>query len=131
MMNQATPPQNVIDCLQTILDAVVSGNYELFTTVGNSSYKAGITRQMFEGVSKQLSSRMGKGDATTYFGHLKQLHYQIYLWKLSFEDVMGRLTGHFIISLYKIFFEILHVLRSNGRNNKYSKLVCLTKWHLH
>lgn len=86
MMNQATPPQNVIDYLQTILDAVVSGNYELFTTVGNSSYKAGITRQMFEGVSKQLSSRMGKGDATTYFGHLKQLHYQIYLWKLSFED---------------------------------------------
>ena len=41
---------------------------------------------MFEGVSKQLYSRMGKGDATTYFGHLKQLHYQIYLWKLSFED---------------------------------------------
>lgn len=85
-MNQATPPPDVIDCLQTILDALVSGNYELFTIVGNSSYKAEITRQMFEGVSEQLSSRMGKGYATTYFGALKQLHYQIYLWKLSFED---------------------------------------------
>lgn len=41
---------------------------------------------MFESVSKQLSSRMGEGYTTTYFGHLKQLHYQIYLWKLSFED---------------------------------------------
>lgn len=86
MMNQATPPPNVIDCLRTILDAFVSGNYELFTTVGNSSYKTDITKQMFEGVSEQLSSRMVKGYATTYFGHLKQLHYQIYLWKLSFED---------------------------------------------
>ena len=85
-MNQATLPQNVIDCLQTILDATASGNYDLFTTVGNSSYKAGITRQMFEGVSEQLAPRMAEGYTTTYFGHLKQLHYQIYLWNLSFED---------------------------------------------
>lgn len=86
MMNQGTHSQNVIDFLQTILDATASGNYELFTTVGNSSYQADITRQMFETVSEQLSSRMDKGYTTTYFGHLKQLHYQIYLWKLSFKD---------------------------------------------
>ncbi len=85
MMNQANPPPSVIDCLQTILDAFFSGNYELFNTVGNLSYKADISRQMFEGVSKQLSSQMGKGYTTTYLDHLKQLHYQIYLWKLSFE----------------------------------------------
>lgn len=85
-MNNITPPQNVIDCLQVILDATASGNYDLFTTVGNSYYKAGITKQMFEGVSEQLSPRMGEGYSITYLGHLKQLHYQIYLWKLSFED---------------------------------------------
>lgn len=44
MMNQLAPPQNVIDCLQTILDAIASENYELFTTVGNLSYRAEITR---------------------------------------------------------------------------------------
>ena len=86
MINQTTLAQNVIDCLQTILDATASGNYDLFTTVGNSSYKAGITKQMFEGVSEQLAPRMIKGYTTTYFGNLKQLHYQIHLWKLSFED---------------------------------------------
>jgi len=85
-MNQATLPQNVIDRLQTILDVTASGNYDLFTTVDTSSYKSGITRQMFEGVSEQLAPRMAEGYTTTYFGHLKQLHYQIYLWKLSFED---------------------------------------------
>lgn len=41
---------------------------------------------MFEGVSKQLFSHMVKGYTTTYFSYLKQLHYQIYLWKLSFEE---------------------------------------------
>jgi hypothetical protein len=85
-MNHTTPPQNVIDCLQTILDAIVSGNYDLFTTVGDAGYKAGITKQMFEGVSEQLSPQMEKGYSITYFGHLKQDKYQIYLWKLSFED---------------------------------------------
>lgn len=86
MKNIITPPQNVIDCLQIILDATASGNYDLFTTIGNSSYKAGITKQMFESVSEQLAPRTQKGYSITYFGHLKQLHYQIYLWKLSFED---------------------------------------------
>jgi exonuclease VII large subunit len=85
-MNHTTPPQNVIDCLQTILDATASGNYDLFTTVGDSGYKASITKQMFKGVSEQLAPRMEKGYSITYFGRLKQSDYQIYLWKLSFED---------------------------------------------
>lgn len=85
-MNFATPPQNVVDCLQVILDAIASGNYELFTTVGDSGYKAGITKQMFEGVSEQLAPYMEKGYSLTYFGDLKQGDYQIYLWKLSFVE---------------------------------------------
>ncbi|BAZ06163.1 hypothetical protein [Calothrix sp. NIES-3974] len=85
-MNLTTPPQNVIDCLQIILDATASGNYELFTTVGNSFHKAGITKQMFEGVSEQLAPRMEKGYSITYFGRLQQNVFHIYLWKLSFED---------------------------------------------
>jgi hypothetical protein len=86
IMNLTSPPQNIINYFQIILDAIASGNYELFTTVGDSNYKAGITKQMFEGVSEQLAPHMGKGYSITYFGHLKQGDYQIYLWKLSFED---------------------------------------------
>ncbi len=95
-MSLATPPQNVVDALQLILDAIASGNYELFTTVGDSGYKAGITKQMFEGVSEQLAPPMKKGYSTTYFGHLKQGDYQIYLWKLSFaegaDEFVARMT---------------------------------------
>jgi hypothetical protein len=85
-MNLPPPSKNVLDCLQIILNATASGNYELFTTVGDSNYKAGITQQMFEGVSEQLAPRMAPGYSTTYLGQLKQGIYKIYLWKLSFAD---------------------------------------------
>lgn len=85
-MNLTIAPQNTVDRLQTILDAIASGNYELFTTVGNAGYKAGITKQMFEGVSEQLAPRMEQGYSMTYLGDLRQGNYQLYLWKLSFAD---------------------------------------------
>lgn len=85
-MNLTNLPQNVIDCLKIILDSITLENYELFTTVGNSFYKENISKQMFETVSQQLAPRMEKGYLTTYFGHLKQDIFKIYLWKLSFED---------------------------------------------
>ncbi|NJR48469.1 MAG: hypothetical protein HC780_01830 [Leptolyngbyaceae cyanobacterium CSU_1_3] len=85
-MDLTVPPQNVVDCFQIILGATASGDYNLFTTVGDASYKAGITKQMFESVSEQLAPRMETGYSIAYLGHLKQGDYQVYLWKLSFED---------------------------------------------
>jgi hypothetical protein len=85
-MNSTNPPENAIDCLQRILDAIATGNYELFLTVGDSDYKTGISKEMFDLISSQLSPRMTEGYNITYFGHLKQREYQTYLWKLSFVD---------------------------------------------
>lgn len=85
-MSSTHPSENTIASLQTILDAIKTGNYELFLTVGDSGYKTGISQEMFDSVSTQLSPRMTEGYNITYFGNLKQLEYQIYLWKLSFAD---------------------------------------------
>jgi hypothetical protein len=85
-MSLTHPSENTIASLQTILDAIKTGNYELFLTVGVSDYKAGISKEMFDSVSTQLSPRMTEGYNITYFGNIKQLEYQIYLWKLSFAD---------------------------------------------
>jgi hypothetical protein len=85
-MSLTHPSENTIASLQTILDAIKTGNYELFLTVGDSDYKAGISKEMFDSVSTQLSPRMTEGYNITYFGNIKQLEYQIYLWKLSFAD---------------------------------------------
>jgi hypothetical protein len=36
IVNPTAPSQNVLDCLQVILDATATKNYELFTTVGDA-----------------------------------------------------------------------------------------------
>jgi hypothetical protein len=57
-MSLTHPSENTIASLQTILDAIKTGNYELFLTVGDSDYKAGISKEMFDSVSTQLSPRI-------------------------------------------------------------------------
>jgi hypothetical protein len=86
IMNSTSPPENVINCLQTILDATATGNYDLFLTVGDSDYRRDITKEIFDQVSSPLIPRMSEGYTTTYFGDLKQGETQTYLWKLSFAD---------------------------------------------
>ncbi|MEH2448322.1 MAG: hypothetical protein V7K18_21860 [Nostoc sp.] len=85
-MNSTNPPENVINCLQTILAATAAGNYELFLTVGDLEYRRDITKEIFDQVSSPLIPRISEGYTTTYFGHLKQGETQTYLWKLSFAD---------------------------------------------
>ena len=101
-MTPTAPSQNVLDCLQVILNATASKNYELFTTVGDADYKASITQQMFDDVSEQLASRLQKGYSITYFGDLKQGNSQIYLWKLSFEDGGDEFVAHMTMNGDKV-----------------------------
>ena len=72
--------------LKRLLGAVEVSDYDSFVADGNAVFKAGITKQMFEGVSTQLSSRMKKGYDTAYLGQLEQQGCQVYLWKLAFKD---------------------------------------------
>lgn len=101
-MNPTAPSENIISCLQVILEATASKNYELFTTVGDARYKATITQQMFDDGSEQLASRLQKGYSITYFGDLKQGNSQIYLCKLSFEDGGDELVAHMTMNGDKV-----------------------------
>ncbi len=85
-MSSTHPSENTVACLQTILEATKTGNYEQFLTVGDADYKTGISKEMFDAVSSQLAPRMKEGYDIAYFGNLKQMEYEIYLWKLSFAD---------------------------------------------
>lgn len=86
MPNQTELSETITNCLHTICEAIESGDYDRFLSVGNEAYVEGITQEQFESVSQQLAPRMASGYDTVYFGQLKQSQYQIYLWKLSFED---------------------------------------------
>ena len=101
-MNSTAPSEDIINCLQVILQATASKNYELFTTVGDAGYKASITQQMFDAVSEQLASRLQKGYSITYFGEIKQGNSPIYLWKLSFEDGADEFVAHMTMNGDKV-----------------------------
>ncbi len=72
--------------LKRLLGAVEASDHDSFVADGNAVFKAGITKQMFGGISTQISPRMKKGYDTTYLGQLKQQGCQVYLWKLEFKD---------------------------------------------
>ena len=72
--------------LKKLLAAVEGNDYDSFVADGNAAFKAGLTKQMLESVSIQLSLRMKKGYDTTYLGQLKQQWSQVYLWKLVYND---------------------------------------------
>ncbi len=101
-MNPTAPAQNILDCLQVILEATASKNYELFTTVGDAGYKTSITQKMFDDVSEQLADRLQKGYSINYFGELKQGNCQVYLWKLSFEDDGDEFVVHMTMNGDKV-----------------------------
>ena len=53
---------------------------------GADAFKTGITKEIFEGVSKQMAPRIKKGYTVFYLGELKQQGMSVYLWKLVYKD---------------------------------------------
>lgn len=72
--------------MKKLLTAVESNDYASFVADGIPEFKAGVTPQIVEGVSQQLSSRMKKGYECVYLTDMKQREFKIYLWKMVFED---------------------------------------------
>lgn len=72
--------------VQQLLGAVQAQDYDAFVAQGTPEFKAGITRQMPEGVSAQLSERMKQGYDLTYLGDLRQQGHDVHLWRLRFKD---------------------------------------------
>ncbi len=84
--NVTAAETDAIKVLKKLLKAVEACDYDNFVADGNARFKAGLTKQMLEGVCAQLSPRMKNGYDTTYLGQLKQQGCQVYLWKLVFKD---------------------------------------------
>lgn len=82
----ANPEEEVRPVLDKLLKAVEANDYESFVADGTDAVKAGLTKQMLEGVSNQIAPRMKKGYTCSYLGELKQQGCQVYLWKLAYKD---------------------------------------------
>lgn len=80
------PQKSVQITFTSLMAAIEDNNYANFVAQGNAAFKQGITKQMFTQVSTQLAPRMKKGYSAVFLGELKQQGYQVYLWKLTFQD---------------------------------------------
>jgi len=72
--------------LDKLLKAVEANDYDSFVADGTAEVKAGLTKQMLEGVSVQMAPRMKQGYHAEFLGVLKQQGCQVYLWKLTYKD---------------------------------------------
>lgn len=72
--------------LNKLLKAVEANDYERFVADGTSSFKTGITKQIFEGVSAQMIPRMKLGYKAQYLGSLKQRGQDVSVWKIIYKD---------------------------------------------
>jgi hypothetical protein len=82
-MRADTTTQSSFD---TLLAATASDDYERFVSVGDDSFRAGITLTTFHGVSQSLAPRMQRGCTPTFLGQLRQGEALVSLWQLAFAD---------------------------------------------
>jgi hypothetical protein len=77
------PPEKA---MRNVLESHKSKSYEDFLVDADDGIKAGITRQMFEGMSNQLAPRLKAGYKTMFVCRLRKLGRAVYLWKVEFTD---------------------------------------------
>jgi hypothetical protein len=81
---QAPPSQETT--LRRMVAAIQTNSYDEFVAQGDATFKAGMTKQMLEGVSQQIGVRLKQGYQAVFLTSLKQQGYVVYLWKLAFKD---------------------------------------------
>lgn len=82
--SSTTEPRRAV--LDKLLRATEADDYDSFVADGDPVFKATLTKQMVEGVSRQLSPRMKNGYQCSYLGELSQHGCRVLLWKLVFKD---------------------------------------------
>lgn len=80
---QDAPPD---DILRKMLTATAGARYADFLKHADDAFKAGLTKQNFDGVAGQLSPRLKGGHTVAFLGRLRQGGHEVFLWKLSFKD---------------------------------------------
>jgi hypothetical protein len=79
----ADPPEAT---LKAMLEAVKAKSYDDFLTEADDTLRAGLTKQMFEGVSGLVGPRLKQGYKTSYLAKLRKTGIAVHLWKLEFSD---------------------------------------------
>jgi hypothetical protein len=79
-------PSEAEKLLKLLLTATEAGNHAAFLAPGTHGFQKGITKAMFDSVSRQVASRLKAGYTAQYLTELKQGEFRVFLWKMSFSD---------------------------------------------
>ena len=79
------PAKDIQELVENQVSSMLDINYDQFISYGTKDFKA-ITKEMFEGVSKQISSHLKNGYKLTYLTSLRTQGFIKHLWKISFTD---------------------------------------------
>ncbi len=80
------PSPHVQKMFQNLMNAVQAGDHAAMVLDGDETFRQGLTPEMTAGVSAQLAPRMREGYSAAFLTRMKQASYDIYLWKLTFQD---------------------------------------------
>jgi hypothetical protein len=94
--SEIVAPDEAERMLGVLLKATQSGNHASFLAPGTVAFQKGITRAMFDSVSRQIAARLQQGYTAYYLTEIRQGEFRVFLWKMSFADrgheVIARLT---------------------------------------
>ena len=68
-----------------MITAIVADDYASFVDDGNAAFR-GLSKDQFEAVVSQLSSKLKNGYDIAYLGDLNQQGYQVTLWRIRFKS---------------------------------------------
>jgi hypothetical protein len=84
--SEIVAPDEAERMLVLLLKATQAGNHASFLAPGTVAFQKGITKAMFDSVSRQIASRLKEGYTADYLTEIKQGEFRVFLWKMSFHD---------------------------------------------
>ncbi len=72
--------------MKALLQAAQNQDYDAFIGLGTIRFQQGISKEMFDMVSRQVANRLKAGHTTEFLTAINQCEHRVYLWKLSFKD---------------------------------------------
>lgn len=82
----AQAPEHADQVCSDMIDAVFTGNYQVFLSRGTDAFRDGISHIAFQEVHSQLSTHLGMGYDRVYWGSLRQGTFDVFCWKMTFDD---------------------------------------------
>jgi hypothetical protein len=86
LLKYGGPDRTTKKIFNNLLSATLADDYDAFAAECDDPMKAALTKTVLTSLSQQLQTRAKAGYDAQYLGSLKKQVYQVYLWRIHFND---------------------------------------------